>query len=452
MSLRARLIAVFVVLFLVGMAVIFGRSLHAARIEVLEEVEFSRQVVGQFLELLGPTIPRDGDEAEARRRMLALLRGRLQGLETADRFDIEVNFRELVRGRENVIDTTQLTAPQWFLELLGLDESRLTLEYALPSGETLLVLVDPVGKINEIWEEVNYTFTTRLGSLLTIVMLLYLLVGHWMRPVGLVLRALDSLVDGNYARQVPEISLKEINEVGQKVNYLASVLGTGKAENERLTRKAMTVQEQERRYLAQELHDTLGQAVSAIKAMAVSIANRSRDQSPAISESAHNIERISDDAYQSVRNLMSWLRPAILDELGLTLALQQMVDDWNTHHEDTFCSMRIDADLSGLDAQARIQVYRIVQEALTNVAKHAAADRVDISVSGSDTVELVIRDNGRGFDTGRYRSGIGMANIRDRANLLHGNSEVRSRQGEGTTVRVTFPLQGQERKIDHVGE
>lgn len=112
MSLRARLIAVFVVLFLVGMAVIFGRSLHAARIEVLEEVEFSRQVVGQFLELLGPTIPRDGDEAEARRRMLALLRGQLQGLETADRFDIEVNFRELVRGRENVIDTTQLTAPQ----------------------------------------------------------------------------------------------------------------------------------------------------------------------------------------------------------------------------------------------------------------------------------------------------------------------------------------------------
>lgn len=449
MSLRARLILVFVVLFLAGMAVIFGRSLHAARIEVLEEIEFSRQVVGQFIELLAPSIPENGDALEARRRMLAQLRGRLQGLETAEKFDIEVNFRELVRGRENVIDTTQLTAPQWFLEVLGLDASRLTLEHRLPSGETLSVLVDPVGKINEIWQEINYTFTTRLGSLLTIVMLLYLLVGYWMRPVGHVLRALDSLVEGDYRRQLPEIPLKEINEVGQKVNYLAEVLGTGKAENERLTHKAMTVQEQERRYLAQELHDTLGQAVSAIKAMAVSIANRSRDQSPTVSESAHNIERISDEAYQSVRNLMAWLRPAILDELGLTLALQQMVDDWNAHHEDTFCNLRIDSDLSGLDAQRRIQVYRIVQEALTNVAKHAAADRVEVSVAGGVEAELLIRDNGKGFDVGNFRSGIGMANIRDRANLLQGNSAVISSPGRGTTVRVTFPLQGPERKVEH---
>lgn len=441
MSLRARLILVFVGLFLSGMAVIFVRSLVDARIEVREELEFSRQVVGQFVELLAPSVAPEEDVQEARQRMLTQLRGRLLGLQTADRFDIEVNFQELLRGREHIMDTRELTAPQWFLRLLGLDESRLTLEHELPGGETLVILVDPVGKINEIWEVVSYTFTTSLGTLITIAMLLYLLVGRWMRPVGQVLGALDGLVEGNYARQVPPISLREINEVGQKVNYLATALDTGRAENERLTRKAMTIQEQERRYLAQELHDTLGQAVSAIKAMAVSIANHSRDSAPAISVSAHNIERISDDAYQSVRNLMAWLRPAILDELGLVLALQQMVDDWNSHHEDTFCRLRIDADLSRLDAQRQIQVYRIVQEALTNVAKHAHADRVEVSIRGTVQVELVVHDNGRGFDTQRFRSGIGMANIRDRANLLHGSSQVDSKPGEGTTVRVTFPLE-----------
>src|SRR5690606_38276787 len=151
----------------------------------------------------------------------------------------------------------------------------------------------------------------------------------------------------------------------------------------------------------------------------------------AVSESAHNIERISDEAYQSVRNLMAWLRPAILDELGLTLALQQMVDDWNAHHEDTFCNLRIDSDLSGLDAQRRIQVYRIVQEALTNVAKHAAADRVEVTVAGIDVAELLSRENGKGFDVETFRSGIGMANIRDRANLLQGQSEVISSPGKG---------------------
>lgn len=447
MSLRARLILLFVGLFLTGMAVIFVRSLVDARIEVREELEFSRQVVGQFIELLAPSIPHEDDAIEARQRMLMQLRAQLLGLQTAGRFDIEVNFRELLRGREHVMDTQELTAPQWFLRLLGLDASRLTLEHDLPSGETLVILVDPVGKINEIWEDVSYTFTTSLGSLLTIAMLLYLLVGRWMKPVGQVLDALEELVKGNYAREVPPISLREINEVGEKVNYLANALDTGRAENERLTRKAMTIQEQERRYLAQELHDTLGQAVSAIKAMAVSIANHSRDSAPAIATSALNIERISDDAYQSVRNLMAWLRPAILDELGLVLALQHMVDDWNSHHEDTFCSLRIDADLSRLDAQRQIQVYRIVQEALTNVAKHSQADRVEVSITGSPQADLVIHDNGRGFDTRHFRSGIGMANIRDRAKLLNGSSQVDSKPGEGTTVRVSFPLE--EKKVDH---
>src|SRR5690606_4302282 len=127
-----------------------------------------------------------------------------------------------------------------------------------------------------------------------------------------------------------------------------------------------------------------------------------------IATSALNIERISDDAYQSVRNLMAWLRPAILDELGLVLALQHMVDDWNSHHEDTFCSLRIDADVSRLDAQRQIQVYRIVQEALTNVAKHAQADRVEVSITGSPQAD--------------------------------------SKPGEGTTVRVSFPLE--EKKVD----
>ncbi|HHX82660.1 MAG TPA: hypothetical protein GX696_06740, partial [Pseudomonadaceae bacterium] len=287
MSLRARLVLVFSVLFLMGMVVIFGRSLHAARLEVLEEIEFSRQVVSQVVQLMEPRMAAADDPVEARRLTLASLRGKLQGLETADKFDIDVHFRDLMQNQGALLDRSRLAVPAWFLALLGLDERRLTLEYALPDGEVVLILVDPVGKINELWSEVNYTFTTRLGSLLTLAMVLYLLVGHWMKPVGNVVSALDRLVAGDYSQRLPDIALKEINELGNKVNFLAETLAASKAENERLSHKAMTVQEQERRFLAQELHDTLGQAASAIKAMAVSIANRSAGQ-PAILESAHN--------------------------------------------------------------------------------------------------------------------------------------------------------------------
>ena len=217
------------------------------------------------------------------------------------------------------------------------------------------------------------------------------------------------------------------------------MLGSSKLDNERLTRQAMSIQEQERRYLAQELHDSLGQAVSAIKAMAVSIANRTKVDQPIISESASNIEKISDDAYKSVRNLMAWLRPAVLDELGFTLALQQMVDDWNVHHEDTFCSLRQEADLSASKEQQQIQVYRIVQEALTNIAKHAEAGRANVVISGQEIVTLMISDDGKGFEGARVRMGIGLSNIRDRANLLHGDLTVSSKKGKGTTLQIEFP-------------
>lgn len=434
MSLRVRLTLVITILFLLGTLVITGRSLVNARLEIREEIEFSRQISSQFIELLTQK-----DNPDDVQKSVAVLRSQLTHMETAGRFAIDVTSGPGREGKIVPINADLLLAPPWFLDVLGIDESQLLLFHELKSGETLIVRVDPVGEINEIWEETSYIITTRLGTLLTIAMIVYLLIGHWMKPIGNIIAALDQLVKGDFSRRIGQIPLSEINEVAQKINYLASVLGSSKSDNERLTRQAMSIQEQERRYLAQELHDSLGQAVSAIKAMAVSIANRTRIDQPIISESASNIEKISDDAYKSVRNLMAWLRPAVLDELGLTLALQQMVDDWNVHHEDTFCSLRQEADLSELKEQQQIQVYRIVQEALTNIAKHAEAGRANVVISGQEIVTLMISDDGKGFEGARVRMGIGLSNIRDRANLLHGTLTVSSKKGKGTTLQIEFP-------------
>ena len=434
MSLRLRLTLVLSFLFLLSIAVVTGRSLIGARQEIREEIEFSRQISNEFLQLLAP---QESDFEEE--QFINVLRSQLSHLETLDRFDIEVSQGANPGTAIEPIDPSRLDAPSWFVDVLGIDGSQLIRLYELGNGKTLIVRVDPVGEINEIWEETSHTVTTRLGSVLTIAMILYLLVGHWLRPIGNIITALDQLGKGDFGRRIPVIPISEVNEIAQKINHLATILGASKSDNERLTRQAMSIQEQERRFLAQELHDSLGQAVSAIKAMAVSIANRTRETLPAISESAINIEKISDDAYKAVRNLMAWLRPAVLDELGLTLALQQMVDDWNLHHEDTFCSLRLDADLSELKEQQQIQVYRIVQEALTNVAKHAEAGRVSVVVSGQEIITILITDDGKGFDGSRVKIGIGLSNIRDRANLLHGSLNVSSKRGKGTTLQIEFP-------------
>jgi two-component system sensor histidine kinase UhpB len=440
-SLRLRLTLVLVILFLLALLVITVRSISVARQDMREEIEFSRQIASQFIDLM-PVLDDPAEQQAAINRLYS----QLTRMQTADRYAIDFTARANDVGYAASSGTGRLRSPTWFPGMLGIDESRLILQHVIPGGQTLVIRIDPVGRINDFWAELSHTMTTRLGSLVTIAMILYLLVGYWLRPIGGIIAALEQLVKGDYSRRIAPINLAEINEVAEKINQLASVLGSSKTENERLTRQAMSVQEQERRFLAQELHDSLGQAVSAIKAMAVSIANRTRETQPVIAESASNIEKISDDAYKSVRNLMAWLRPAVLDELGLMLALQQMVDDWNVHHEDTFCSLRMDTDLGELKEQQQIQVYRIVQEALTNVAKHAEASRVSIVFSGQEIITLIISDDGKGFDGARVRMGIGLSNLRDRSNLLRGSFNVSSKRGKGTTLHIEFPRGQQFRR------
>src|SRR5690606_27185047 len=113
-----------------------------------------------------------------------------------------------------------------------------------------------------------------------------------------------------------------------------------------------------------------------------------------------------------VRGMMSRLRPAILDEMGLVPAVQVMVDEWNHNHRETFCSLRVTGSFDSLDGEQQISVYRIIQEALTNVARHAVAERVDVLLSADDGYRLVIADNGRGYDSMAVQQGMGLSGIR----------------------------------------
>jgi len=216
-SLRVRLTLVITILFLLGTLVVTGRSLVNARLEIREEIEFSRQISTQFIELLT-----QNDNPEDQQKSVAVLYSQLRHMETAGRFAIDVTSSAVSDGKIVPIDPELLLAPTWFLDVLGIDESQLLLFHELKNGETLIVRVDPVGEINEIWEETSYIITTRLGTLLTIAMIVYLLIGHWMKPIGNIIVALDQLVKGNFSRRIPQIHLSEINEVAQKINYLAS--------------------------------------------------------------------------------------------------------------------------------------------------------------------------------------------------------------------------------------
>ncbi len=216
------------------------------------------------------------------------------------------------------------------------------------------------------------------------------------------------------------------------------------AENRLLSQKYLAVQEEERRNLAREMHDELGQCLNAIKLDAVSICDAAKGGLPEIAQSASSIVELSNHVYDVVRSMMQRLRPAALDVLGLRDAVGELVNQWRRRNSSVTCGFESEGDLSGLGELINITVYRLVQECLTNVAKHSGASHVDVVLARTDALEVrvTVRDNGRGMRLHAKHSGLGLVGLRERVEALHGRLELTAAPGAGMHVTATLPLPG----------
>ena len=247
--------------------------------------------------------------------------------------------------------------------------------------------------------------------------MIYFILGRDLAPVETILSGLEGIERGDYKLRLPEFTTMEFSRISARFNHMAKVLLNSEEENKYLTQRSLEIQEKERRYLAQELHDELGQSLSAIKAVATSIEQTEGANARAVVESANIIKTISEDMYGVARGLIRRLRPTALDELGLVPALQQLADDWNSSHGERRFVTWISREIwSRITDEAKINIYRIIQESLTNVSKHAAAKNVYISLGNESQNEsglmLGINDDGAGFDMNETRKGLGLLGIR----------------------------------------
>lgn len=211
-----------------------------------------------------------------------------------------------------------------------------------------------------------------------------------------------------------------------------------------LMERLVAVQEQERRRLALNLHDQLGQRLTALRLTMDTF----RDSAADTPEQQHRFERMEQIVSQMDRDVdnLAWeLRPPALDEVGLEAALRELLRQWSA-------SQRLATDLhvslpgdERLPAEVETQLYRIAQEALNNVGKHAAASHVSLLLErrGSE-VAMIVEDDGRGFEIEEIRKdasrGMGLMGMRERAATLGGDVQVEARPGSGTTVFVRLPL------------
>jgi signal transduction histidine kinase len=231
-------------------------------------------------------------------------------------------------------------------------------------------------------------------------------------------------------------------EVEARSSELSSAYAELKQKEARLrdlSSRAVVLEEDERRAIARELHDSAGQALTAIRIHLQLIGERVKESEP-MRELVKKTLAMTDETVEEIRRAVRMLGPAILDEIGLAQALDRYCDDFaerteaEVHHS-------IELGETKLSAAVESACYRITQEALNNVAKHAKASRVDVRIAvEGDLLVIEVEDTGRGFSTSERGDGRGLTGMRERAELLGGSLRVRSVPGEGTKLRAELSI------------
>jgi two-component system sensor histidine kinase UhpB len=222
----------------------------------------------------------------------------------------------------------------------------------------------------------------------------------------------------------------EFARVTSTFNAMLSRIELERAESDL---RKLVAQEEERRRLAMELHDEVGQSLTALMLDSA----RAADQAPpGLAAELREIQESTRQLSDRVRDIIRGLRPEALDDLGLRSALLALSADF-ARRSGLKVIRRISRELPALAPEVELAVYRVAQEGLTNVARHAEASRVEISLSSGAELELIVRDNGRGTRGGSAGSGI--EGMHERARLVGGRLEING--DEGCTVKLTVPLQ-----------
>ena len=351
-----------------------------------------------------------------------------------DFYDINGKLRETNRVKRQALDGN--APPQWFVNAMSLTGSELQKQTRniILSGRyvgEMVVTPDPSYEIAEVWDDTIGLLVLAAVFFVLINVLVYLAVKYTFKPVDRILEALTQIEQGQFSSRLPDFKPVELHAIGQKFNAMADTLQSSTQNNHRLTQQIIRLQEDERKSLARDIHDEIGQYLTAIHVDASAILN-GRKLSVA-KESARAISSVTRQMMDMVHEILQRLRPRALDELGLSLALGELVHQWRQRCRNVNIIQNIASDIGPIDEAVSITAYRVVQECLTNIAKHANARRVTISVKqDKQFLYLHIEDDGVGFDPTVTAEGFGLAGMNERIQGLMGEMKIESSKRYGT--------------------
>jgi two-component system sensor histidine kinase UhpB len=441
LSLRARLNTILALVLMLGLAINIARLLLEAGPRVQAEDQSVVRLARGFIETLVAGLNETPDPDARLNRII----------EDFNR------LRHVSITRENQPVEAKATAddgangpPAWFVALVHPERTAVSVTVNGKSG-SLVITSHPNDEMNEIWDGI--VTQVQVGSAIAAALLLITMtvVSRALAPVQALTDAMNRIEFGDYDTRVKPDGPPELAAIGNKLNHLAAALGDAVEEKRRLAERVVSLQDVERKEIARELHDEFGPYLFALRAHISSLMRITENREPdvvSLRKHGNAIWEQVNALQQFNRRVLEKLRPVGLAELGLREALSALLRLWREAHPEVMIETSISASLGEPGETADLTIYRIIQEALTNVFRHADATRIDVTIERADlpstttrgrrgSVLVRVRDNGSGL-LRDHKLGHGLFGMRERVLALGGTVTVTSADG-GVTVEALVP-------------
>ena len=451
LNLKLRLNLITTGLLLLLMLAGIALSFNNARMNTLAEIASAeKSTLALFDSGLIGALPSGATEANANKINLGAFK--LQQLSHMRHLKIE-----LLDNSNRLLDSNQLAntdklsrpAPAWFVRMLNNTMPQWQpkirgLSYNSQPIAKLVITPDPSYEYAEVWKQMTDLLVLLALFFICVNLMIAWAIAQALKPTSSILAALDNIEKGDLDVRLPNFKLPELARIGQKFNHMIETLQKSIQQNHTLTQQLMTLQEAERKSLARDLHDEFGQCLTAINTDASVILKHAKKQYPELQASATAISQLSRHLMDLVSGLLQKLRPGVLDELGLVVALRDLVDSTQMRFGNIAFTLSENLGKTPLAEAQSLVIYRLVQESLTNIARHASATQVEIIVQiqskiDNKGVEVKVSDNGKGFAPSNVE-GFGLLGMRERVEGLGGDFKIETNANKGTTILAWIPL------------
>lgn len=340
----------------------------------------------------------------------------------------------------------------WAYRVAGLSgDPPIVQRIELGGGDALFIRADPRSEIDEIIGDAVRILTVLVLFAFGSILAAWHATDRALRPVRALEEGLASLARGELHPRLPRFELMEFRRVAASIERLGEALAHGRANERRLGRCMMTLQEGERRELARELHDEFGQSLTAIGAAAAFVERHAETAEPAVlAECARDIRSESGRMSVQVRSRLRQLRPHGLEGLGMRESLRELIDAWCQRSMGIAVEVKMPAVLPPLTVEAGLALYRTVQEALTNVLRHSGASTVRIGLeTRARVLTLTVADDGCGRAAEALRKACGgLLGMRERAEVAGGALQLGVSPLGGLGITLELPINNNGDKHD----